>query len=62
MNLAAGQLTNTLSFARFDYTPVYDTIVGPAMKNGQSLASVANAAQAALTKLAKQAGYKVVVN
>ncbi|HZQ80696.1 MAG TPA: extracellular solute-binding protein [Gaiellaceae bacterium] len=62
MNLAAGELTSTLSFARFDYTPVYDTIIAPAMKNGQSLASVANAAQAALTKLAKQAGYKVVVN
>lgn len=61
LNAAAGELTNTLSFARFDYTPVYETVITTGLQHGQSLASMANSMQSALSKLATQAGYNVVV-
>jgi multiple sugar transport system substrate-binding protein len=59
-NQAAAEVTTTPSFARFDYSPVYNTIMNPGLQAGKSLASMANSMQAALVKLARQAGYKVV--
>jgi ABC-type glycerol-3-phosphate transport system substrate-binding protein len=58
-NEAAGELTSTLSYARFNFDPVFNTIVVPGLAAGKTLASMADAVQSALVKLAKQAGYTV---
>jgi len=62
LNKGASEISPTFGATRFDYSDVYNGIIMPGLQSGKSLAQLAPQAQAALVKLAKRAGYKVVTS